>query len=128
VSKETAMLVNDFAPVEVILLPLYPQFSTTTTESSVRMWREACRIARLDVPTRLLSCYPTESRSIASSRPGAGAASPRHCLRDPRGRRWQTDLPGGVFGVPQRDDYRCRSNYMARGRSSGKSRPSGYFN
>src|SRR3546814_2114863 len=49
-----SMLVNDFAPDEVFLLPLYPQFSTTTTGSSVRMWREACRIARLDVPPRLL--------------------------------------------------------------------------
>lgn len=90
-SQGTTMLVNDFAPDKVILLPLYPQFSTTTTGSSVRMWREACRIARLDVPTRLLCCYPTESRFIATMAAG---------LR---------------FGVPRRDDYRCRSNYMARG-------------
>jgi ferrochelatase len=65
-SQETAMLVNDFAPDKVILLPLYPQFSTTTTGSSVRMWREACRIARLDVPTRVLCCYPTQSCFIST--------------------------------------------------------------
>jgi ferrochelatase len=73
-SQETAMLVNDFAPDEVILLPPYPQFSTTTTGSSVRMWREACRIARLDVPTRLLCCYPTESRFIATMAAGLRVA------------------------------------------------------
>ncbi|MBW8729114.1 MAG: ferrochelatase, partial [Inquilinus limosus] len=44
-SQETAMLVKDFAPDEVILLPLYPQFSTTTTASSLRVWRDACKIA-----------------------------------------------------------------------------------
>src|SRR3546814_21105024 len=69
-----SMLVNDFAPDEVFLLPLYPQFSTTTTGSSVRMWREACRIARLDVPTRLLCCYPTESRFIATMAAGLRVA------------------------------------------------------
>ena len=32
-----------FAPDEIILLPLYPQFSTTTTGSSLTAWREAYR-------------------------------------------------------------------------------------
>ncbi|OWJ66268.1 ferrochelatase [Inquilinus limosus] len=73
-SQETAMLVKDFAPDEVILLPLYPQFSTTTTASSVRVWRDACKIARLDVPTRLVCCYPTESRFIAAMAAGLRAA------------------------------------------------------
>ena len=31
----------EFGPDEVVLLPLYPQFSTTTTASSLKAWREA---------------------------------------------------------------------------------------
>src|SRR3546814_9197290 len=87
-SQETAMLVNDFAPDEVFLLPLYPQFSTTTTGSSVRMWREACRIARLDVPTRLLCCYPTESRFIATM-----AAGLRVAHAEARSEKHTSELP-----------------------------------
>ncbi|MBA3810488.1 MAG: ferrochelatase [Caulobacteraceae bacterium] len=40
-AQETARRVADFAPDEVVLLPLYPQFSTTTTASSLRAWRAA---------------------------------------------------------------------------------------
>jgi len=69
-SEETAMLVKDFSPDEVILLPLYPQFSTTTTASSLRVWREACRIAQLDAPTRAVCCYPTDGRVIAAMAAG----------------------------------------------------------
>ncbi len=40
---ETARAVADFAPDEVVLLPLYPQYSTTTTQSSLDAWRAAYR-------------------------------------------------------------------------------------
>ncbi len=49
-----------FAPDRVVLLPLYPQFSTTTTGSSVAAWRAAAAKARLGVPTTTICCYPTE--------------------------------------------------------------------
>lgn len=42
-SRETALEVERFAPDEVILAPLYPQYSTTTTGSSLKAWREAYR-------------------------------------------------------------------------------------
>jgi ferrochelatase len=40
-TEETAAEVARFGPDEVVLLPLYPQFSTTTTASSLAAW-EAC--------------------------------------------------------------------------------------
>ena len=40
-TADTAREVADFEPDEVVLLPLYPQFSTTTTESSLIAWRAA---------------------------------------------------------------------------------------
>ncbi len=40
-ARETARRVAGFAPDEVVLVPLYPQFSTTTTASSLKAWRAA---------------------------------------------------------------------------------------
>ncbi|MEM1401421.1 MAG: ferrochelatase, partial [Pseudomonadota bacterium] len=37
-AMETALAVKEFNPDSIILLPLYPQFSSTTTASSVRQW------------------------------------------------------------------------------------------
>jgi len=57
-SEETALAVAAFVPDEVVLLPLYPQFSTTTTASSVKAWAKAYR-----GPGRIRSvcCYPLEA-------------------------------------------------------------------
>ncbi len=46
---------------ELLLLPLYPQFSTTTVGSSLKDWRQAAATAGLDLPTRAVCCYPTET-------------------------------------------------------------------
>ena len=40
-STETARAVKEFAPDRILLLPLYPQYSTTSTGSSLTAWREA---------------------------------------------------------------------------------------
>ena len=54
-TEDVAAEVKAWAPDECVLLPLYPQFSTTTTASSLKRWREA------DGPeTRAVCCYPTE--------------------------------------------------------------------
>ncbi|HVZ02739.1 MAG TPA: ferrochelatase [Dongiaceae bacterium] len=52
--------VKAFAPDEIVLLPLYPQFSTTTTESSVKAWRKEARRQGLKAREKLICCYPTE--------------------------------------------------------------------
>jgi ferrochelatase len=66
-SPEVARAVRDFAPDRIVLLPLYPQFSTTTTESSLRVWREAAAAAGLDRPTHLVCCYPDEPGFVAAA-------------------------------------------------------------
>jgi ferrochelatase len=65
-TDETAAAVKRFQPDEVVLLPLYPQFSTTTTESSNRVWRNAAKKQGLTVPQRLICCYPSEPGFIAA--------------------------------------------------------------
>jgi ferrochelatase len=57
---ETAGDVKKFAPDEIILLPLYPQFSTATTGSSFQEWHKVSNIKNLCVNTKALCCYPTD--------------------------------------------------------------------
>ena len=74
--------VREWRPDEVVLLPLYPQFSTTTTASSFAAWhREAAR-QRLAAPTNEVRSYPIAPLFIAAlaglaaevlDRAGAGA-------------------------------------------------------
>lgn len=49
-----------FKPDRIILLPLYPQFSSTTTASSYGSWVTAAAQAGLQAPGQLLCCYPGE--------------------------------------------------------------------
>lgn len=39
-TEQVAREVATFAPDEIVLLPLYPQFSTTTSASSLKLWNE----------------------------------------------------------------------------------------
>jgi len=60
-SLQAAEAVKDFNPDEIILLPLYPQFSTTTTGSSLKEWKRAAAFVGLDARTRALCCYPAQT-------------------------------------------------------------------
>lgn len=59
-SEETAAEVAAWKPDEVLLLPLYPQYSTTTTGSSVLAWEAAARRAGLSAPTTTLCCFHSD--------------------------------------------------------------------
>ncbi|MEJ0061846.1 MAG: ferrochelatase [Alphaproteobacteria bacterium] len=63
-AEETARRVAEFSPDEIILLPLYPQFSTTTTASSYAEWRREAKRAGLTARTRMICCYPEEAGFI----------------------------------------------------------------
>ena len=54
-TEETAAEVAAYGPDEVVLLPLYPQFSTTTTQSSLKAWNAAYRGSGI---SRAVCCYP----------------------------------------------------------------------
>ena len=51
--------VKAFSPREIILLPLYPQFSTATTGSSLKAWKKISKDNSL--PTHVIPFYPTEN-------------------------------------------------------------------
>lgn len=65
-SEAVARQVHAFAPDRIVLLPLYPQFSTTTSGSSLRAWQLAAAACGLDRPTSFVCCYPTEPGLIAA--------------------------------------------------------------
>lgn len=65
-AEEAAAAVKEFAPDRILLLPLYPQFSTTTTASSLADWRRAANAVGLDRPTQTLCCYATEPGFVAA--------------------------------------------------------------
>lgn len=65
-SEEVAALVRAFGPDEVVLLPLYPQFSTTTTGSSITAWQRAAAAAGITAPVRTLCCYHSDGAYAAA--------------------------------------------------------------
>jgi len=66
-SLETAKAVKAWEPDEIVLLPLYPHYSTTTTGSSVTAWKEASVKAGLVVKTTMLCCYPTDDAYVQAT-------------------------------------------------------------
>jgi protoporphyrin/coproporphyrin ferrochelatase len=109
-SRAAAMAVKQWGADEVLLLPLYPQFSTTTTASSLIAWQTAARAAGLTVPSRALCCYPAETGFIA-----ALAGSIRKILDGwPDGQRKR--ILFSAHGLPEKtvaagDPYRWQVEY-----------------
>jgi ferrochelatase len=65
-SDGAALAVKNWAPEKIVLLPLYPQYSTTTTASSLADWQRAAKKVGLTVPTTQVCCYPAEPGFIAA--------------------------------------------------------------
>jgi ferrochelatase len=79
-----------------VLLPLYPQYSTTTTGSSLAEWYAASRSAGVSAPVSAICCYPTEPGFIAALAQGI-----RHGL-DTLGGAVQARLLLTAHGLPER--------------------------
>lgn len=65
-SRETVSEVRAWQPDEIVLLPLYPQFSTTTTASSIAAWQHEAERQGLNVPTTMIRSYPAAPGLIAA--------------------------------------------------------------
>ena len=65
-SDQTAAEIRAWGAQRVVLLPLYPQFSTTTMASSLAEWRRAARAAGLALPEARICCYPWQPGFIAA--------------------------------------------------------------
>ena len=65
-TEEAVGAVEHFDPGKIVLLPLYPQFSSTTTASSFREWDRVAR-GRLRATTARICCYPDDPGFAAAS-------------------------------------------------------------
>lgn len=66
-AAETAAAVKAWGADEQILLPLYPQYSTTTSGSSVKDWKQACHDVGLKTLIKTACCYPTNSGFVQAT-------------------------------------------------------------
>ena len=66
-SDGTALAVKKFNPDHIVALPLYPQYSTTTSASSLKDWDRAAKKAGLAQPLSRVCCYPDEPGFIAAA-------------------------------------------------------------
>jgi ferrochelatase len=103
-SAETAAAVAAFAPDEIVLTPLYPQYSTTTTGSSLAVWRKAYRGPGR---SRAICCYPTlgglaaaHAARIEAAWAAAGGSGPARLLFSAHG------LPESV--IAKGDPYQAQ--------------------
>ncbi|MDC6482250.1 ferrochelatase [Pelagibacteraceae bacterium] len=58
--------VKAYNPDQIILLPLYPQFSNATSGSSIKEWLDTCKKEKLNAETKIICCYPTQKDFILS--------------------------------------------------------------
>jgi ferrochelatase len=111
-SDGAAKAVKDWKPDRIVLLPLYPQYSTTTTASSLKDWEHACAKLGLLVPSSRVCCYPARGGFI-----DALAASIRETWKDAKPDvRYRLLL--SAHGLPERviakgDPYRWQVEQTA---------------
>jgi len=65
-ASEVIKKVRKYNPDEIILLPLYPQYSASTSGSSINEWNSLCKKENYQVKTKTICCYPTENNFLES--------------------------------------------------------------
>lgn len=63
-AKEVVEKIKKFSPQKIILLPLYPQFSTTTSQSSIQEFQVELKRQQLNCDVVTIGCYPYEQALI----------------------------------------------------------------
>ena len=53
-----------YGPDEVVLMPLYPQYSAATSGSSIKEWKDVCKKNNYKIKTSTICCYPTDKSFI----------------------------------------------------------------
>ena len=63
-AKDVIKIVQLFGPDEIVLMPLYPQYSAATSGSSIKEWKDICKKNNYDIKTSTICCYPTDQNFI----------------------------------------------------------------
>lgn len=126
-AAETAAAVEQWGAEHAVLLPLYPQFSTTTVGSSLSDWARHSRL-----PSSTLCCYPLHAKTLQAQadaimtawREGGAPEAPRvlfsaHSLPertiaagDPY--RWQIEQSAAALKALLPSDWETRICFQSR--------------
>jgi len=63
-AKDVIKDVQLYNPKEIILMPLYPQYSAATSGSSIKEWKDVCKKNNYNIKTSTICCYPTDHNFI----------------------------------------------------------------
>jgi ferrochelatase len=63
-AKDVIKDIRLYGPDEVVLMPLYPQYSAATSGSSIKEWKDVCKKNNYHVKTSTICCYPTDHNFI----------------------------------------------------------------
>ena len=63
-AKDVIKDVQLYGPDEIILMPLYPQYSAATSGSSIKEWKDVCKKNNYNIKTSTICCYPTDHNFI----------------------------------------------------------------
>ena len=63
-ASEVIKDVKLYSPEEIILLPLYPQYSAATSGSSIKEWNDVCLKNSFNVKTSTICCYPIDKNFV----------------------------------------------------------------
>jgi protoporphyrin/coproporphyrin ferrochelatase len=63
-AKDVIKDIQLYTPDEVVLMPLYPQYSAATSGSSIKEWKDVCKKNNYHVKTSTICCYPTDQNFI----------------------------------------------------------------
>ncbi len=66
-SLQVVQEVREWGANRVVIIPMYPQFSTTTTWSSLGVWNKAMRQAGGDIPVSMVCCYHENKGFVKAS-------------------------------------------------------------
>ncbi len=64
-AREVVADLKAYDPTRIVVLPLYPQFSTTTTGTTLAALKLEAKRQSLNTPMEVLCCYPTDDGFIA---------------------------------------------------------------
>jgi len=63
-AKDVIKDIQSYSPDEIVLMPLYPQYSAATSGSSIKEWKDVCKTNNYHIKTSTICCYPTDQNFI----------------------------------------------------------------
>ncbi len=128
-TEDTAREVEAYQPDQVVLLPLYPQYSTTTTASSLKAWRGAYRgpgavhgvCCWYDLPelveahvNRIRSCWEAAGRPEGVRLLFSAHGLPERCIRGGDPYQWQVEATCRAIAARLQWPWDWRICYQSR--------------